>query len=108
MLTEEEQIIQATISSRLIQLNAPITGIVMGLIAGIGLFAATLFLVLKGGEVVGPHLSLLGQFFPGYSVTLIGSFVGLIYGFIAGFLAGYLIARLYNGLATLRERRRLP
>ena len=105
MMTDEEQIVQATISSKLIQLNAPITGVVLGLICGLGLFAATLFLVLKGGDVVGPHLSLLGQFFPGYTVTVIGSFLGLIYGFISGFIVGYLIAWLYNGLASLRERR---
>ena len=51
MMTDEEQIVQATISSKLIQLNAPITGVVLGLICGLGLFAATLFLVLKGGDV---------------------------------------------------------
>jgi hypothetical protein len=45
---------------------------------------------------VGPNLALLGQFFPGYRVTLGGSFLGLAYGSLAGFLAGETLARMTN------------
>jgi protoporphyrinogen oxidase len=59
-------------------------GLSMGVIGGLLLFLATLALVIKGGEVVGPNLQLLENYFPGYSVTTLGSLVGLIYGFLAG------------------------
>ena len=49
--------------------------------------------------MVGPHLALLSQYFPGYSVTIGGSFLGLGYGFAAGFGAGWVFALVRN--ATL-------
>jgi hypothetical protein len=64
-------------------------GLSLGTTAGVLLAAVTLFLVAKGGVPVGPTLALLGQFFPGYSVTLGGSLLGLAYGFLAGFLGGW-------------------
>ncbi len=53
-----------------------------------------------------PHLSLLNQYFIGYSVTFVGSLIGFAYAFVIGFASGYLVARIYNGLADLRENRR--
>ena len=105
-MTEEDRLVEATISNRLMQLNAPITGVVVGVICGLGLCIATLFLVIKGGDVVGPHLGLLEQFFWGYRVTIIGSFVGLFYGFVVGFGMGCLTALLYNLLIHFRERQK--
>jgi hypothetical protein len=72
----------------------------------LAIFVATNWLVIKGGDVVGPHMALLGQFFIGYQVTFLGSFVGLIYGFIAGFVLGYVVAALYNWLVSLRSARK--
>ncbi len=82
-----------------VRMNATMTGVALGLLSGGGLFIATLWLVLKGGPDPGPHLSLLGQYFPGYSVTLSGCFVGLIYGFALGFISGLLLGGLYNKVA---------
>jgi hypothetical protein len=73
---------------------------------GFAIFLATIILLVKGGEVVGPHLALLGQFFIGYQVTFAGSIIGLLYGFGLGFIMGYIIATLYNWLANFREKRR--
>ena len=44
------------------------------------LFLMSVILILKGGPVVGPTLSLLGQYLPGYEVSPRGSLVGLAYG----------------------------
>ena len=73
-----------------------------------------MFLVLKGGETVGPNLGLLEQFFPWYSVTFFGSFLGLAYGFAAGFVSGWGFAVLrnlavffYNALIHRRAERLL-
>lgn len=76
-------------------------GIASGVVAAALLFVATLVLVLKGGDVVGPNLQLLAQFFPGYEVTLTGSFVGLAYGLVAGFAGGWLFALLRNAALFL-------
>ncbi len=89
--------------TRLMRMNAVITGLVTGILAGLAVFVPTLWLVVKGGNVVGPHLSLLGQFFIGYSVTLPGSLIGSAYGFVGGFVVGYCVAKLYNWLVDLRD-----
>ena len=94
---------EEVVLARIMRLNATLHGIVTGLVLGLGLFVATNWLVLKDGDVVGPHLGLLGHFFIGYRVTLAGSFVGLAYGFASGFVIGYAVARLYNWLVNLRE-----
>lgn len=75
-------------------------GTALGLTVGLLLWAATTLLVLKGGDPVGPTLSLLGHYFPGYRVTLGGSLIGLAYGGAAGFAIGWSMAAVYNGLTT--------
>jgi protoporphyrinogen oxidase len=68
----------------------------VGTVSGLILFLATIALVLKGGEVVGPNLQLLSQYLLGFTVTVKGAFVGLAYGFLWGFLFGWLLAYLRN------------
>jgi hypothetical protein len=76
---------------------------VLGILTGLGIFIATNFLILKGGEVVGPHLSLLRAFFPFYSVTFMGSILGFVYGLVCGFVAGFVIASVYNLVVKLKS-----
>ena len=102
---DDPRTIDNLLVARMVRLNATVHGIVLGLFAGLGLFVVTLWLVIKGGPVVGPHLALLGQFFVGYRVTVLGSFVGLAYGFATGFLVGFLVTTLYNWIAGLRQPR---
>ena len=87
-----------------LRLNANILGIVMGIIAGVGIFVATNFLILKGGAVVGPHLALLGNFFPFYRVTFLGSIIGFGYGLLTGYVAGFSIATIYNQVVKLKSK----
>lgn len=98
---DEESIIQ----THLLSLNAVVQGISVGLFMGLALFAVTIWLVLKGGETVGPHLALLGQYFIGYSVTWGGSFIGLAYGFVLGYCIGYAYARIYNWVVDKKTSR---
>jgi len=86
-----------------LQLNGHVLGLVFGIICGLVIFIATNWLVLKGGDPVGPHLSLLGQFFLGYSVSFIGSFIGMAYGFVSGYIAGWIIAWVYNRVVALKS-----
>ena len=100
----ESNELEKIVLTRLVRLNATVQGIGTGLLVGLGIFMATNWLVLKGGDVVGPHLSLLGQFFIGYRVSFIGSLIGFAYGFLSGFSAGYLIAMFYNWIIGANKR----
>ena len=84
----------------LARLNARAWGIAIGLLLGGGLFLATIILVAKGGPNVGQHLVLLRAYFPGYSVTILGSFIGFVYGFVLGYAVGRVIGMVYNRLVT--------
>ena len=87
------------VTRALLRLNERVWGISLGLLLGGGLFVATNVLVLRGGEDVGRHLGLLAVYFPGYRVTIAGSFVGFVYGFVVGYGLGRLIGWVYNRLA---------
>jgi hypothetical protein len=78
-------------------------GIAAGLLSGIGLFLATVALVIKGGPNPGPHLGLLGIYFPGYTVTWLGSFIGFVYAFVVGYAIGRTVATIYNRLIRSRS-----
>lgn len=71
-------------------------GLAVGLVSGLGLFLATFLLLLKGGPVIGPTLSLLGHYLFGYKVTRIGSIVGFFEAGAVGFLLGYVTASVRN------------
>jgi hypothetical protein len=96
--------IREAVLVELLYLNARLQGVVVGLLAGLAIFAATNWLILKGGDVVGPHLALLGQFFIGYRVSFFGSLIGFAYGFGIGYVCGYLAARLYNEIVRFRQQ----
>jgi len=104
-MPDDPKTLEKVVLTRLLRLNAVVQGVVAGLVTGAAIFVATNWLVLKGGEEVGPHLGLLGQFFIGYEVTFFGSLIGFIYGFGAGYIAGYGVARIYNWLVDFKERK---
>ena len=84
-------------------LNAKVLGLALGLVLGLIIFAATNWLLIKGGDSVGPNLALLSQYFIGYRVSFVGSLIGFAYGFALGTLSGALIGWVYNKLASLRS-----
>lgn len=98
MTTQNDVVIQAAIR----RLNARAWGIAVGLLMGFGLFFATNLLVMQGGPYVGQHLALLRVYFPGYTVTFIGSLIGFVYAFVIGYGLGRLIGTTYNWLVTPR------
>lgn len=99
---QERQILRAAVA----RLRAGIVAVVFGMVCGAGLFVATAWLLLRGGVDVGKTLNLLGHYFPGYSVTWGGAFVGLFYGIVFGVVVGYVTATIYNRITELREKRR--
>lgn len=71
----------------------------MGTVFGLGLFLATAILVVKGappGMSVGPNLSGLNTFLPGYTVSWAGAAIGGAYAAVIGGVVGYCLAILWN------------
>jgi len=89
--------------SGMLLLNARVVGLALGVICGLGIFVATNWLIIKGGERVGPHLILLSQYFIGYRITFLGSLIGAAYGFALGTICGSLIGWIYNRIAAFRQ-----
>ncbi len=96
----EDELLRASIR----RLRSTIMAIVFGLTSGVGMFMATVWLVIRGGTVVGPHLGLLGNYFPGYTVTWTGAGIGFLYAATVGGLIGWLVAWTYNFMVDLRQR----
>lgn len=94
--TSEKVIIEA-----FAKLDRTALGLACGTLFGLLVFTATVLLLIKGGNVVGPNLALLGQFFIGYTVTVKGAFIGLVYGFVVAFILGWLIGFLRNSLMSV-------
>ncbi len=84
-----------------LRLQGQAWGVAFGFLLGLGLFVATLFLVVKGGPNTGAHLRLLEVFLPGYSVTTGGAFLGFVYMFVIGYALGRIIGWVYNWLASI-------
>ena len=63
---------------------------------GLSVFLLTLISLWHGR---GGHLGLLSLVYIGFTVSYVGSLVGLVYGFLDGLIAGALFAWLYNHLA---------
>lgn len=78
------------------KLDQKAMGLALGILVGLAVFAATIWVVVSGG---GYHLGLLKQFYIGYQISVLGAFIGLIYGFVDGFIGGWLLAWLYNKFA---------
>lgn len=70
-------------------------GVAVGLVAGLLVFAATAVRLLVGPEGR-TDMSLLAQYFAGYSESWRGAFVGLGWGFVVGFVAGWFAAFVRN------------
>ncbi len=86
-----------------VRLRAVNMAVVVGITSGCSLFLATAWLLMRGGEDVGKHLALLSAYFPGYSVTWAGAFVGFAYGGLVGSAIGWIGAAVYNWVA-FRQR----
>jgi hypothetical protein len=77
-------------------------GIALGTIWGGSLFITTWLSYYTGyGKL---FLEALAQsIYPGYSISPIGSFLGLFYGFVDGLISASLIAWIYNKIAARNQ-----
>lgn len=70
-----------------------------GVLCALGLFLATGVLLMQdvpANYPVGPHLSALADYLPGYSVTWGGACIGAFYGLLGGAVCGFAAAAFWN------------
>ncbi len=80
------------------ELNKRAFGLTAGILWGVAVLVCTVWVIAAGNG--GEHLALLSRFYLGYSVSLVGAFVGLLWGFVDGLVGGWVFAWLYNRLAA--------
>ncbi|MBI5025670.1 MAG: bacteriophage holin [Nitrospirae bacterium] len=75
-------------------------GIALGIVWGGALFVTTWLSYYTGyGKL---FLEVLAQsIYPGYTISPIGSFLGLIYGFVDGLISAALIGLIYNKITKI-------
>ena len=76
------------------KLNVFAFGLASGLVWGIGLFMMTWWIILL--DVPNAGLEFIASFYRGYSVSPIGSVIGLAWGLTDGLIGGALFAWIYN------------
>jgi hypothetical protein len=101
--TETDRPVIDEVSRAIARIQTGVLTIVFAALGGLGLFLMTAWLLVKDGPNVGAHLQLLGNYFPGYSVTWLGSLVGLTYGALVGGVAGWSIGTIYNKVVSFRH-----
>jgi len=76
--------------------NIKAFALVSGLMYGFVLFISALWLMARGYS---NQETLLSMVYPGFTISPLGSLLGLIYGLFDGVIIGALFAWLYNHLA---------
>jgi hypothetical protein len=90
---------QAVLMAAFGRIDVVALAVAMGTVFALALFLMTVALLIKGAPPsmrVGPHLSLLGIYLPGYSVSWGGSVIGATYAWIVGAVIGFVWAVLWN------------
>ena len=85
-----------------IRFNARILGLTAGTLAAVVIYVATQASIVKWGDDSGGYLGLLAIFFPGYSVSSIGAWVGAFWAFIYFGTCSWLSYRVYGKVLGTR------
>ena len=81
------------------KMDVPAMTLAAGVLGSLVLFLATAILLLQSVPAnypVGPHLSALADYLPGYDVSWGGTAIGAFYGFLVGAIAGFSAAVYWN------------
>lgn len=70
-----------------------------GIVWGLAMFLLTWWIIFTGGSAGGGE-GMIARVYLGYSVSPVGSIVGLIWGFVDGVIGGAVFAWLYNKLSA--------
>lgn len=85
------------------KLNVKAFAMAAGLLWGFGLFALTWWIILFDGST--GEATIVGRIYRGYTISPIGSVIGLVYGFLDALIGGAVFAWLYNRFAVSREHK---
>jgi hypothetical protein len=81
------------------KMDVPAMSIAAGVLCSMLFFFATAILLMQAvpeNYPVGPHLSDLSEYLPGYQVSWGGALVGAFYGFLGGAVAGFAASVYWN------------
>jgi hypothetical protein len=76
------------------KLNVKAFAFTCALLMGVGLFLITWWIILFSG--VTQEITFVGKVYRGYSISPLGSLIGLAWGLVDGFVVGALFAWIYN------------
>ena len=94
--TEEMELMPRAVGLLFIPIDKRAFGAAIGA-ANAVLVAAVTIAVVAGGDVdMKKGLALLANYFSGYSVSVMGAFIGALWAFAVGFVTGWLIAFTRN------------
>jgi protoporphyrinogen oxidase len=91
----------------LIRMNTAIMAMLGAFFGAAGLWLATAVLLMRGGDDVGRHLSLLSIFLSGYEVSWNGAFIGAFWGALIGATSGAVVYWSYSRTLRFHLERRL-
>ena len=83
------------------KLNVRAFALACALIWGPGLFLITWWIIAFDGPTA--EITLIGKIYRGYSITPLGSVIGLAWGLVDGLIGGAIFAWLYNLLVSRRH-----
>jgi hypothetical protein len=84
------------------RLDVKAFGLVCGLVWGIGLFLLTWWIIAFEGAT--GDVTFIGRIYRGYSITPVGSVIGLVWAFFDGLIGGLIFSWLYNLLSEKMKR----
>ncbi len=71
-------------------------GLALGILTGVCILLLTWATMMVKVDAYIIVTNVYAKLMPGYSVTFVGSIIGLVYGFIKGAIFGIVLAWLYN------------
>lgn len=76
------------------KLNIKAFATACALLWGFGLFALTWWIMVFNGAT--GEVTMIGKIYPGFSISPVGSVIGLGWALVDGFVGGFVFAWLYN------------
>lgn len=85
------------------KLNVKAFALACGIVWGFGLFFLTWWIIAFDGATGEP--TLIGMLYRGYTISPVGSVLGLIWGFFDALIGGLVFAWLYNRIVGYLEKK---
>ena len=84
------------------KLNIKAFAIAAGLVWGFNWFAVTWWIMAFEGAT--GEITMIGRLYRGYSITPVGSLIGLVWAFADGLIGGLIFAWVYNLLTAKAQK----